>query len=100
MNINEILDDIKLEDFEDGIKAEEKHNLAKDLTVIHNVLQNHDSSIFQLIAGANALQKIIMNKLDISEEELIEYIQVELDYIQEQFQEKISKQDKSETSED
>ena len=93
-NIKEVLEEIKLEEFEDGITAEEKCNLAKDLVVIHNVLQNHDSSIFQLIAGINALQKVIIEKLEIPEEELQKAIQLELEVIQEKFIKKISEETK------
>lgn len=89
--MEDILENIKLEDFTEGFSKEEKFNLAKDMTVIHNVLQNHDQSIFQIIAGYNALQKIMMDKLEISEEEMESTIKTEYEGIQAKFQEQIAK---------
>ena len=89
-SFKDILESIKIEDFEDGLNKEEKFNLAKDLTVMHNVLQNHDSVIFQLVAGMNALQKILMEKVGVSEEELQNTIKDELDSIQGEFIKRMS----------
>lgn len=83
--IADTLESIKLEDFQDGLMAEEKWNLARDLTVIHNVLQTHDSTIFQIIASMNAMQKMFVEKLGIDEKELEALMRAELEIIQKEF---------------
>lgn len=93
--MNDILDQIKLEDFNDGITKEEKFNLARDLAVMHSVIENHDRSIFQLIAGFNVLQKIVLDKGIISEEDFQKDIKGEVIKLENIFLEKVAEQEQS-----
>lgn len=81
----------KQEDFKDGIEAKEKYDLACDLLVITQGLQNHDQSIFQMIAALNTVKKILIDNGTVSEEEYQEKLVSELEQIQNLFAEQVKK---------
>lgn len=95
-----ILDNMKLEDFEDGITQDEKFQLARDMTVLYHSLQSHDQTIFQLIAGFNALQKIIQEKLEVSDEQMQGVLTEELENVQKLFLNKVKQMETSEETEE
>ncbi len=97
--MTDILDNIKLEHFDDGITQEEKYNLARDLAVMHSVVENHDRSIFQLIAGFNVLQKTILDAGIISEEDFQKDVGNEISKLENLFLEKVEKKEKEQESE-
>ena len=87
-------------EFEDGITAEEKTQLAQDLQVLYQTLQTHDRSIFQTIAVINAMQKFLIEKLDISKEEIAEEIEAQAKEIQDKYVETLQKMQEEEKGDD
>jgi hypothetical protein len=98
--MTDILDQIKLEHFEDGLTQEEKFNLARDLAVMHSVVENHDRSVFQLIAGFNVLQKTILDAGIVTEEVFQKDIKDEILKLENIFLEKVAERDKEQSEQE
>jgi hypothetical protein len=90
------------DDFKDGISAKEKYDLACDLLVITQGLQNHDQSIFQMIAALNTVKKILIDNGTVTDEEYQKTLVGELESIQKLFAEQVQKfeNEKAETKAD
>jgi len=60
-----------------------QEELVQDLQTIGNVVQQHDQSIFQIIASLNAIQAILLDKDLCQEKDLAEKTQEEAKILQE-----------------
>jgi len=77
----------------------EKYNqeeIIKDIQLLGNVVQQHDQSIFQMIASLNAMQAIIIEKEICTEEDLINKTQEEAKKLQEKIMEMVNKEKEEE----
>jgi len=57
--------------------------IVKDIQTLGNVVQQHDMSVFQIIASLNALQSILIDKELCTEEELTKATEREAGVLQE-----------------
>lgn len=64
--------------------------LVNDLQTIGNVVQQHDQSIFQIIASLNALQNILLSKNVCSEDDMKEATEEEAKILQEKIMQMVS----------
>lgn len=84
-----MVDEVK--DTQDTPKVITQEELVQDLQTIGNVVQQHDQSIFQIIASLNAIQAILLEKKLCDEKDLAEKTQEEAKVLQEKVMNMINK---------
>ncbi len=60
-----------------AISSTDISGIIQDIQAISGVLETHDKAIFQAIIGINILQKILIDKNIITEEEISEIAKIE-----------------------
>ncbi len=76
-----------------------QEEIIKDIQLLGNVVQQHDQSIFQMIASLNAMQAILIEKDLCNEKDLTDKTQEEAKILQEKIMEMVNK-DKEEKEEE
>lgn len=79
----------KQDDFQEGMSALEKYNLACDLFMCSTSLQSHDQSLFQLIAAVNTIKEILIVANMIAPDAFQAKLTENLNNIYKMFEEKI-----------
>jgi len=72
-------------------------DLEKDTQLLGNVLQQHDQSIFQMIASLNAIQSILIEKDLCEEKDLIDKTKIEAEILQKKIIDMVDKNSEKET---
>ena len=67
------------------------NDIEKDIQLLGNVLQQHDQSIFQMIASLNAIQSILIEKDLCTEKDLINKTKAEADILQKKIIDMVNK---------
>lgn len=67
-----------------------QEELIQDLQTIGNVVQQHDQSIFQIIASLNAIQAVLLEKEVCTEEGMSEATQKEAKILQEKIMQMVA----------
>ena len=68
--------------------------LIQDIQLLGNVVQQHDQSIFQMIASLNAIQSVMLSKSICTEEEISEATQAEAKTLQEKIMNMVQEKEK------
>jgi len=76
-----------------------KEEVIKDIQLLGNVVQQHDQSIFQMIASLNAMQTILIESEICKEEDLINKTQEEAKKLQEKIMDMVNKEKEKEKEE-
>ncbi len=76
-----------------------QEEIVKDIQLLGNVVQQHDQSIFQMIASLNAMQAILIEKDLCTEKDLIDKTQDEAKILQTKIMDMVNKE-KEETKEE
>jgi len=69
-----------------------QEEIIKDIQLLGNVVQQHDQSIFQMIASLNAMQAILIEKDLCTEKDLIDKTQDEAKVLQEKIMDMVNKE--------
>ena len=69
-----------------------QEELVQDLQTIGNVVQQHDQSIFQIIASLNAIQSILLDKDLCQEKDLTDATQTEAKVLQDKILAMVNKE--------
>jgi len=69
-----------------------QEEIIKDIQLLGNVVQQHDQSIFQMIASLNAMQAILIEKDLCTEKDLIDKTQEEAKVLQTKIMDMVNKE--------
>jgi len=69
-----------------------QEEIIKDIQLLGNVVQQHDQSIFQMIASLNAMQAILIEKDLCTEKDLIDKTQEEAKVLQAKIMDMVNKE--------